>query len=362
MTSTSTYTYTSRAGTTPAEPVLASSLLQSTPTSTQETTPSGSSTASWNLATDIEKGLFPPSKDDVFHPGKVIGFSKLRGRLNEAGDDEEVGQFPRHLLTTWLSSHSNHQARSKRAYIIHPQTSNIFSPQSLLKSLLSHHQGQESSTEAKKKAISLLDAVTLFPVHDFASAIDAIHEISKRLSQEQEQEGVQDQQSPTENVLIIVGLDSLTDSIIRSSSALRGAAVLAGALRTVTGFSRGCKGGLSVLLVNTSLVGPSPYQSQANRTHNQPHHPQCGFEGNATGTTGSGGGSAAGIQSAFTAPDTNLFPSLLMKTLDQGVDTHLLLSRDRGENVVEVIKDRVGEGSGKWCVWPPSSRVEGVSR
>lgn len=49
-----------------------------------------------------------------------------------------------------------------------------------------------------------------------------------------------------------------------------------------------------------------------------------------------------------------LLPSLLMKTLDQGVDTHLMVSRERGRAGrvgVEVIKDRVGDGLGMRCVW-----------
>lgn len=46
-----------------------------------------------------------------------------------------------------------------------------------------------------------------------------------------------------------------------------------------------------------------------------------------------------------------LLPSLLLKTLDQGIDTHFLVSRVRDGKLVEVIKDRVGDGSGKRCVW-----------
>ncbi|KAL4954478.1 hypothetical protein BDW69DRAFT_183451 [Aspergillus filifer] len=348
MTSTSTYTYTSRAGATPAEPVLANSLLQPTSTSIQKEIPSGSSTANWDLTLDIEKDLFPPSEDDLFHPGKVIGFSQLRRRRNEMGDDDDelVGQLPRYLLTSWLSTQSNHPHTqpSKRAYIIHPQTSGIFSPQALLTSLLSNQQGQNTTSDARNHAISLLDSVTLFPVYDFASAVDALHDVSGRLSQEQ----AEDQQSPAENVLILVGLDTLTGSIVRSSNVLRGAAVLSSALRTITSLSRVYKESLSVLTVNTSGVGHTHFNT--NQTQNQPRTQQ--HLGPGDDTTSAGGGGAAGIQSAFSMADTNLFPSLLMRTLDQGIDTHLLLSRGRGGNVVEVIKDRVGGGLGRWCIWP----------
>jgi hypothetical protein len=40
-----------------------------------------------------------------------------------------------------------------------------------------------------------------------------------------------------------------------------------------------------------------------------------------------------------------------MKTLDQGIDTHILLSDVKATQVAEVIKDRVGTGLGKWGIW-----------
>ncbi|KAL4943009.1 hypothetical protein BDV06DRAFT_221616 [Aspergillus oleicola] len=356
---------------TPAEPILALSLLQPTnpKTTSAPYAPSSSrlagaslSASNWNLALDIEKGLYPPSKDNLFHPGKVVGFSRLRGRPNDADDDELVGEVPRRLLTTWLQdqNHSNHETQStstqpaKRAYIVHPQTSKIFSPQALLTSLLLH--SQHNSPEARNEAIALLDSVTLFPVHDFASATDAIQDVADRLatstsSPENEQQGEQNKpQTQTQTVVIITALDTLTDAVIRSSNALRGAAVLSGALRTISQLSRVYSQNLSVLLVNTGGVGPSPYQT------NQSQQSQAGDNAAGAGSgAGRGSGSEAGIQSMFSTTDTPLFPSLLMKTLDQGIDTHLLVSRVKNERVVEVVKDRVGDGSGRWCVWPGNS-------
>lgn len=58
-----------------------------------------------------------------------------------------------------------------------------------------------------------------------------------------------------------------------------------------------------------------------------------------------------GIQSAFRAHSGEMFPSLLMRTLDQGIDSHLLVSSIGRVPVVEVIKDRVGGNVGRWCVW-----------
>ena len=39
------------------------------------------------------------------------------------------------------------------------------------------------------------------------------------------------------------------------------------------------------------------------------------------------------------------------KPLDQGIDTHLLVSRIHGQRIVEVAKDRRRGGVGRWCVW-----------
>lgn len=94
------------------------------------------------------------------------------------------------------------------------------------------------------------------------------------------------------------------------------------ALREVSDLSRVCASFLSVVLVNTGGLG-------------------------AAGP-GSGSGSSSGHGERSLA---SLLPSLLQKTLDQGVDRHLLVSRVEVEGkgsgrMVEVIKDRVGDGLG----------------
>ncbi|KAL4897177.1 hypothetical protein BDV59DRAFT_85628 [Aspergillus ambiguus] len=97
---------------------------------------------------------------------------------------------------------------------------------------------------------------------------------------------------------------------------------------------------LSVMLVNTTGIGtmPSattghPERARADNDHPPPHDD--------------------GVHSVFGAADTSLFPSLLMRTMDQGIDSHLLMSTVKGAHVVEVMKDRVGENTGKWSVWKP---------
>lgn len=102
--------------------------------------------------------------------------------------------------------------------------------------------------------------------------------------------------------------------------------MLNAALQMLTGLSREYVAFLSVLLVNTSGLGM----------------------GTGTGDVAVADGDYQGEQLSV------LLPSLLMKALDQGTDTHLLVSRERsgaGRVGVEVIKDRVGDWSGRKCVW-----------
>lgn len=136
--------------------------------------------------------------------------------------------------------------------------------------------------------------------------------------------------------LVIVGLDTLTEAVIRASNAVRGAAVLSSALRTITRLSRMHASNLSVLLVNTGGVGPT-VRDDGSGPQNQN---QRDYEARDDG-----------VQLMFGVTGGPLFPSLLMRTLDQGIDTHLLVSITRRVPVVEVIKDRVGGGLGRWCVW-----------
>lgn len=170
--------------------------------------------------------------------------------------------------------------------------------------------------------------------------MQAINEVADILHSLQEQEQQQQQQQQTQMTLVIAGLDTLTEAVVRASNAVRGAAVLSSALRTITQLSRMHSPNLSVLLVNTSGVGPAVRDDGSVVQNQNQNQNQRDYETRDDG-----------IQSMFSVTDGPLFPSLLMRTLDQGIDTHLLVSSTRRVPVVEVIKDRVGGGLGRWCVW-----------
>ncbi|KAL2817000.1 hypothetical protein BDW59DRAFT_175625 [Aspergillus cavernicola] len=382
----------------PAEPILAHSLLQPpgplTPGPNSDSTSSHKSllepnpSDAWNLKLDIEQGLHS-SPDHVFRPGTVIGFSRLRGRAPEGNEDEFVGELPRYLLTTWLRQHPPGSStlptpqNQNRVFIIHPANSTIFAPEKLLASLLlpvPHHQYHPSSTAtttitlSRNQAISHLDSVHLFPVFDFAAAVQAIANVSDTLRQpssspndnDNDNDNIHSNQSNHPTLFIIVGLDTLTEAVIRASNAVRGTAVLSSALRTLTHLSRTHCPYLSVLLVNTSGVGPmigedsggavgGRFSQTQTQTQGQTQREyETGYSARQVRVYDDDDGN--GIQSMFrSVADTSLFPSLLMRTLDQGIDTHLLVSNSRrkwrrGSVGVEVVKDRVGSGGGKWCV------------
>ncbi|KXG48772.1 uncharacterized protein PGRI_026420 [Penicillium griseofulvum] len=318
----------------PAFPVLADSLLRRA--STENTALSNEKTAKndWNLKNDWKEGI-QSSKESVFRCGVVLGFSRLRMRSNES--NEYIGQIPRCILTNHLRS--LHPSSEPSAFIIHPQSFEAFAPRTLLNELQS--SSHDHPGLSRDDAIHRLDSVQLLPIHNFPNAAQAISKVSEALHEIQEK---REQRKPTEEspsphnpiVLIVVGLDTLAEGIIRASNPARGTAVLTATLRTLTRLSRVHASHLSIILVNTNGLGWDIHQSSA---------------GNTTEDNAARQPLEDGIHSIFHSDIPSLFPTLLMKTLDQGIDTHLLLSDLRGAQIVEVIKDRVGTSLGKWGIW-----------
>ncbi|OJJ39335.1 hypothetical protein ASPWEDRAFT_105880 [Aspergillus wentii DTO 134E9] len=338
----------------PAVPILAHSLL-SQPASnsgnehfdaeSDSALPNDTNRVDWNLKDDIERGT-QCSSNTIFRTGTVIGFSRLR--KNAQGDDGVgyIGQvsflLPLHLLTKNIRNGSPSTSKSN-TFIIHPANFDAFSPQKLLASLLSPTHQQ---TLSREEAIKRLDSVQLLPVFDLTAAVQAISEISDILHKTRaEQTQVPDKTNPV--VLIIAGLDTLAESVIRASNPVRGTAVLTTALRTLTQLSRMHASFLSVMLVNTSGIGTvaSPFSGDSTGGQNRQQLKSQGEDTSGHQMRDDG------IYSIFGATGTPLFPSLLMRTLEQGIDTHILLSTVKTKQIAEVIKDRVGDGVGKWCIW-----------
>lgn len=170
-------------------------------------------------------------------------------------------------------------------------------------------------------------------MHSFVDTAQAIRQVSDVLQEtkENQEKSTEPHSSPKSPIILIVaGLDYLTEGVIRASNPARGTALLAATLHTLTRLSRVHASYLSIMLVNTDGLG---------NLNTQTHH------GNARQPL------EEGIHSIFHSDIPFLFPTLLMKTLDQGIDTHLLVSNVQDTQVVEVIKDRTGAGLGKWGIW-----------
>lgn len=230
-----------------------------------------------------------------------------------------------------------------KAFIIFPSGFEAFAPRTLLDAL------QSSSIETnltREEAIKRLDNVQLLPVHNFRHAAQAIGKVSESLEQIGNARQLETNASTFEPVfLIVVGLDTLAEGIIRASNPVRGTALLAATLRNLNRISRSHASYLSTFLVNTNGLGPAtfeqPHQQGPNSTSNQDKNPRSSWDD--------------GIHSVFQTPGSSLLPTLLMKTLDQGIDTHILLSDVNMVQVAEVIKCRLGSGLGKWGSWTPST-------
>ncbi|CAG8008549.1 unnamed protein product [Penicillium salamii] len=322
----------------PALPVLADGLLQHSETTETGTAPYNVHPKSdWDLKADWSKGI-QSSGQGVFRNGVVLAFSRLQGRSDES--NEYIAQIPRYLLIKQLRTLT--PSHESAAFIIHPGSFEAFAPRTLLRDLQSSSETQPGLP--REEAIQILDSVQLFPVHSFVNAAHAIGKVSDVLQGTKEnQEHSSESIRPTKNpvILIVAGLDYLTEGVIRSSNPAKGAAFLTATLRSLTRLSR-IHADLSIMLVNTNGLG--------NLNTGWEKHPK------PTGLHAHGNESARhpledGIHSIFHSDISSLFPTLLMKTLDQGIDTHFLLSDAKGTQVIEVIKDRAGDGLGKWGIW-----------
>lgn len=193
---------------------------------------------------------------------------------------------------------------------------------------------------SKEDAIKRLDSVQLLPVHNFPNAAQAIGQVSQSLSEIADR---RQQQHSHPIILVVVGLDTLAEGIVRASNPVKGTALLAATLRNLTRLSRAYASFLSIVLVNTNGLGPISFESDKQPDSNGSKAPEMAEDTRSLRDNG--------IHSIFQSTEPSLLSNLLMKTLDQGIDTHILLSDVKATTVAEVIKDRVGAGVGKWGIW-----------
>ncbi|KAJ5390292.1 uncharacterized protein N7496_001360 [Penicillium cataractarum] len=327
----------------PACPILAHSLLakpESKIPDTGDLVHEAGQNDDWNLKDDWITGT-QTNNTGVFRCGSVIGFSRLRSRSKDT--DEYIGQIPRYLLTSHLLRID--ASSEPTAFIIYPSNFDALAPRLLLNALQSLSEGPGLSRE---EALRHLDAVQLLPVQTLPNAAQAIGNVSESLKEIHEKRQAQQRDTPAEPtqpvILIVVGLDTLAEGVIRASNPVRGTALLAATLRNLTRMARAYASWLSIILINTSGLGPAYFDATQPPDSNQTRTP------NDEDARPSGDD---GIHSIFQTPGSSLLSTLLMKTLDQGIDTHIMVSDVKATQVAEVIKDRIGTGLGKWGIWSP---------
>lgn len=167
---------------------------------------------------------------------------------------------------------------------------------------------------------------------DFPAAVQAINHVSNvlhRIGEERHHEKLDERDNHRPVVLVIAGLDTLIEGVVRTSNPIKGTAMLSATMQTLTHLSRAYASFLSVVLVNATGLG-----------------------------SGSGPGASADppegtypVRGETEERLSLLLSSLLLKVLDQGIDIHLVVSREGGRRIVEILKDRVGDGASKTCVW-----------
>lgn len=246
-------------------------------------------------------------------------------------------QIPRHLFAKHVLR--NPSTSETTVFIVHPSNFDAFSPITLLNELLS---AGDLPSLSREDAVKRLDSVQLLPVFDLQHAGQAIAKVSESLQQIKERRPQSsDVKKPSvaagpSVLLLVAGLDTLAEGVIRHSNPAKGTAVLAAILRDLNRIARTHASDLSTILVNTNGLGAYGPLSETTQTKVEDD---------------SGTSRDDGLHSIFQMPGSSLLSNLLMRTLDQGIDTHILLSDVKAAKVAEVIKDRAGTGLGKWGIW-----------
>ncbi|PGG99460.1 hypothetical protein AJ80_09346 [Polytolypa hystricis UAMH7299] len=223
--------------------------------------------------------------------------------------------------------------------------------------------------------------------------------------------GTENEEQEAPFLLILEGVDQSLEEVIRASDAVAGHARLIPLLRTLTILSRTYASFLTIVVVNfitlprlSSNVGLTsgteregnnittphiddhgdhqPSSSSSSSSSSSPRRREIaatsstGTERKAYVTTqpGQQQHSTSGpripslkhhnhplvpLYSIFSTADTvtnrgeplsSRHSSILVRSLEQGFDTHLLVSEVQGQAIVECVKDRVGGSVGRWCV------------
>ncbi|EEH44414.2 uncharacterized protein PADG_00703 [Paracoccidioides brasiliensis Pb18] len=317
----------------------------------------------WDLIRDIEEGVSLLPAQSILSCGRVIGISGLQSmgaRAPREGMDDDirswVDEVSQHILVTLLSKYTPGLSLP-RAFLIQYFDSRPLTSQSIYPSIqqrLPDHSAEEIE--------SILGNLQTHRVYDFDELLQAVSQVSDTLFEfNQLHRGLENKEtecSSTQILLLIEGIDQSLEETIRFSNPGAAQARLIPLLRTLTVLSRTYASFLSVILVNSISLPYIPsidlarervstdgndtnawkrqhrqHSQQLDLQQQQQHHlnvPVHSIFAKIPERTNH--------HSKKIALSTYLSP--LARSLDQGCDVHLLVSRVEGQMVIEVAKDR----------------------
>ncbi|EEH39848.2 hypothetical protein PAAG_02037 [Paracoccidioides lutzii Pb01] len=326
--------------------------------------------APWDLTRDIEEGVSFFPAQSILSCGRVIGISGLQSMRTKGpreGMDDDirswVDEVSQHILVTLLSKYTPGLS-FPRAFLIQYFDSRPLSSQSIYPSIQ-----QRLPDRSAEEIESILGNLQTHRVYDFDELLQAVSQVSDTLFEfNQLHRGLEIKEtecSSTQILLLIEGIDQSLEETIRFSNPGAAQARLIPLLRTLTVLSRTYASFLSVILVNSISLPYIPSidlareeastdgndtnawqrqhpQHSQQMDQQQQHHPNVPVHSIFAKIP-----EQANHHSKKIPLSTYLSP--LARSLDQGCDVHLLVSRVEGQMVIEVAKDRVGDKVGLWC-------------
>lgn len=268
----------------------------------------------------------------------------------EYGADEGCLQLTLHFLITHLLQSQAGQTHVS-AFVVQYFDSRPISLMEDIFPSLQEHWPHTAPSHIEK----VLSRVQTYRALDYNGMSEAVGQISTILDQTHPppaagvQSEQQQQRQHHRTLLIIDGLDhSLSDLSRSSGSVLIAQAHAARLSRILSSLSRKHPHSLAILALNSTAL-PQVTSPVDNGSFVNPFPPVTSVFPCASPQVqvqvaqGQGQGIAA-------KKKTSPYVSPLARTFDQVLfDTHLLVSKVGDGIVVEVVKDRLGDGKGRWC-------------
>ncbi|KAI5285169.1 hypothetical protein KEM54_000770 [Ascosphaera aggregata] len=287
---------------------------------------------SWDLTEELSNGIsfVPNAQNPTLHSGKIIGISWLHSTV--PGVEEEhmriwTHELSQYLLVTHIVSVSRMKYfdfKQPSAFVIQFYDSRQSTPSSL------HPLVEERMPGFTPESIeAVTGTIRHYRALSFDDIVESVQRVIGTLEEDRERHGLDSGHFPP-CLLILEGIDQSLREIQRSSSVLVAQAKLFPLIYKLINLSRSLSPKLSVLIVNSIGV---PLSKQ---TTPLPPVLESMFSIEAT---------ALAMQESH-----KCYLSPFTKSMDQAIDTHLLISHEQENITVEVAKDRTGDGLGRWCI------------